>query len=154
MYMRFTLDNTLDCALQYTLGCALGLYTRCVHMCSNVSRYSLVYSDVHWTVHWMYKDCTLGCTLLYPACTLRCTLGCEETSTSMMFSSTSWTHILWTYICKMPTSNDFIIVSSDFFLEVQVDTISLFSRCQKRLKVNLLTLYYNQRLIDSKLFNV
>ena len=83
MYMRFTLDNTLDCALQYTQGCALGLYTRCVHMCSNVSRYSLAYSDVHWTVHWMDRDCTLGCTL-----------GCEETSTSMMFSSTSWTHVL------------------------------------------------------------
>ena len=89
------------------------LYTRCVHMCSNVSRYSLdllsgapgwiLYCmlDACWAVHY----CTLH---------VHWDVQCEEKGTSMTFSSTSWTHVLWTHMCKMPSSNDFKIVSSDF----------------------------------------
>ena len=42
------------------------------------------------------------------------------------------------------------------FLEVQVDNISLFSisRCEETLKVNLLSFCYNQKVTDSKLYNV
>ena len=106
----------------------MGLYTMLCFRCTlnTLGVYYTLDCTLYTDIHWMLNGFTMDC---------------KETETSAsLFSGTSWTHILWTYMCKMPSSNDFSFFW--FFLEFYV-YISPFwtSRYQKSLKVKLITFY-------------
>ena len=100
---------------QYT-----GMYTVLDSECTlDCMPYTRVYT-IHWVCTRLYIQLYAG---LHTILDTGCTVKCEETSTSVMFSGTSWTHILWTYICKMPSCNDVRIECFWFFLAIQIETV-------------------------------
>ena len=121
----YTLAWTIHCTVQYTVHWT-GLYTGLYHILDTgmyLMMYHRLYAglhSIHWTGPWARLHNTLDCIV-------RCVqwistgiyTGFEETerSTSMMFSGTSRIHVLWTYTCRRPSSNDLGFSFSWFFLE-------------------------------------